>query len=254
MKLFIKNTKKKCENGITLIALVITIIVLLILVGISISMLSRDNSIISRAGEAKDKTELESLKEETKIVMSNRTIEKTTMGTNSKTLKQDLESGISGGKAEEITKADGTTKYTDVCYVSKNGKTITVYENGEIEEGKVSIWKGATYIECPDFKKDENNIWNWYIYTPGQLKFLADFVNNGNSINGTEYGADLNSYVTQAGVDPSTVTMTPDTTIYLMNNLDLGARQTNGKLIGGESWTPIGGQNQLIAKFEGIIQ
>lgn len=88
----------------------------------------------------------------------------------------------------------------------------------------------------------------------GQLKFLADFVNNGNSINGTEYGADLNSYVTQAGVDPSTVTMTPDTTIYLMNNLDLGARQTNGKLIGGESWTPIGGQNQLIAKFEGIIQ
>jgi len=26
MKLFIKNTKKKCENGITLIALVITIV------------------------------------------------------------------------------------------------------------------------------------------------------------------------------------------------------------------------------------
>lgn len=41
-----KNFKKKAlknTNGITLIALVITIIVLLILAGISISMLSGDN-------------------------------------------------------------------------------------------------------------------------------------------------------------------------------------------------------------------
>ena len=53
-----KKTKhKKIEterNGITLIALVITIIVLLILAGISISMLSGDNSILSRAGQARD--------------------------------------------------------------------------------------------------------------------------------------------------------------------------------------------------------
>ena len=242
---------KKFENqnkGITLIALVITIIVLLILAGISISMLSGDNSIISRAGEAKDKTELESLKEEVKIVMSNRTIEKTIAGTNSKTLKQDLESGINNGEVEEINKADGTTKYTDVCYVSKNGKSVTVYEDGEVEEGKVSIWKGVTDIECPEFKKDENNVWNWYIYTAGQLKFLADFVNNGNSLNGTENGADLNNYVTQAHYDPSTVTMSTDTTIYLMNNIDLGARpgvgateeekwETNPDEL---KWTPIG--------------
>ena len=220
----IKNQIKNQNKGITLIALVITVIVLLILAGIGISMLSGDNNILKRAGDAKDKTELESLAEEAKIVMSNRTIEKTTMGTNSKTLKQDLETGISGGQVEEITKADGTTKYTDVCYVTKNGKTITVYEDGEVAEGKVSIWKGTTDIECPEFKKDEKNIWNWYIYTAGQLKFLADFVNNGNSLNGTENGADLNDYVN----DPSIVTMSTDTTIYLMNNLDLGARPGEG--------------------------
>ena len=46
----------KKTNGITLIALVITIIVLLILAGISISMLSGDNSILSKATEAKNKT------------------------------------------------------------------------------------------------------------------------------------------------------------------------------------------------------
>lgn len=45
---FKKNTK-----GITLIALVVTIIVLLLLAGISISMLTSQNSVISRAGQAK---------------------------------------------------------------------------------------------------------------------------------------------------------------------------------------------------------
>ena len=55
-----KNFKKKelnSSNGITLIALVITIIVLLILAGISISMLSGDNGILQKATTAKTETE-----------------------------------------------------------------------------------------------------------------------------------------------------------------------------------------------------
>ena len=46
----------KRTQGITLIALVITIIVLLILAGISISMLSGDNGILNKAVQAKDAT------------------------------------------------------------------------------------------------------------------------------------------------------------------------------------------------------
>ena len=55
----IKNFKNtlKASNGITLIALVITIIVLLILAGISISMLSGDNGILQKATLSKEKTE-----------------------------------------------------------------------------------------------------------------------------------------------------------------------------------------------------
>ena len=45
------------KNGITLIALVVTIIVLLILAGISINMLTGENGILNRAGEVKEKTE-----------------------------------------------------------------------------------------------------------------------------------------------------------------------------------------------------
>ena len=46
----------RSQKGITLIALVITIIVLLILAGVSIAMLTGQNGILTRAGEAKDDT------------------------------------------------------------------------------------------------------------------------------------------------------------------------------------------------------
>ena len=45
------------ERGITLIALVVTIVVLLILAGVSISMLTGENGIIKQASNAKDATE-----------------------------------------------------------------------------------------------------------------------------------------------------------------------------------------------------
>ena len=50
-----KNFRK--NQGITLIALVITVIVLLILAGVAIVTLTGDNGILTRAQEAKDKTE-----------------------------------------------------------------------------------------------------------------------------------------------------------------------------------------------------
>ena len=45
------------ENGITLIALIVTIVILLILAGISIAMLTGDNGILTQAQNAKNKTE-----------------------------------------------------------------------------------------------------------------------------------------------------------------------------------------------------
>ena len=50
------RVKTKGNKGITLIALVITIIVLLILAGVTIAALSGDNGILTRAKEAKEKT------------------------------------------------------------------------------------------------------------------------------------------------------------------------------------------------------
>lgn len=49
-----KEIKNKQEKGITLIALVVTIVVLLILAGVSISLVLNNNGVISRAKEARD--------------------------------------------------------------------------------------------------------------------------------------------------------------------------------------------------------
>ena len=70
--------KTKEGKGITLIALVITIIVLLILAGVSIAMLTGNNGILTQAKLAKEKTELTKEDEENKLERNNEYINKQT--------------------------------------------------------------------------------------------------------------------------------------------------------------------------------
>ena len=56
-------TQKNKERGITLVALVVTIIVLLILAGVTISSIFGDSGIIKNATEAQILTELSNVKE-----------------------------------------------------------------------------------------------------------------------------------------------------------------------------------------------
>ena len=57
----------KNNKGITLVALVVTIIVLIILAGISINLILGDNGIITIAKKAKENTELAKVEEETEL-------------------------------------------------------------------------------------------------------------------------------------------------------------------------------------------
>ena len=68
------NLKLRCkvkrnDRGITLIALVISIIVMLILAGVSISVLSGDNGILKQATTAKTKTDIAGLKEQVEMAV-----------------------------------------------------------------------------------------------------------------------------------------------------------------------------------------
>ena len=53
----------KSNKGITLVALVITIIVLLILAGVSISLVVGDNGVLTQASNASEKTDIAKAKE-----------------------------------------------------------------------------------------------------------------------------------------------------------------------------------------------
>ncbi len=69
-----KETQKSIntqEKGITLIAIVITIIVLLILAGVSIATLTGQNGILTRANDAKEQTEIASVKEQAQLDIAN---------------------------------------------------------------------------------------------------------------------------------------------------------------------------------------
>ena len=66
----------KQSRGITLIALVVTIIILLILAGITIGTITGDNGIINKAQSAKEETEIANEKE----VVEKATVQ--TMGNN----------------------------------------------------------------------------------------------------------------------------------------------------------------------------
>ena len=128
-----------------------------------------------------------------------------------------------------------------VWLVTRENAEVTVYESGEILEGKIDVWNGSK-IEAPEIKE-----FNWYIYNGAQLKFLADFVNNGNTL--TEEQKIL---VAEKGYNESDIVITDDTIVYLMANIDLGARSTNGELISGTAWTPIGTTANL--KFTGTFE
>ena len=119
------NLKKK--NGITLIALVVTIIVLLILAGVSISMLTGQNGILNRAAEAKEKTEIASKDERRKLAQ-----EEALMNTEKTTYK-----GITLPEGFAPTKIDGEDSIDDGLVITDGygneyvwievPKTATVY-------------------------------------------------------------------------------------------------------------------------------
>lgn len=66
------NEREQKERGITLIALVVTIIVLVILAGVSINMLVGDNGIIPQTQTAKTQTEQATLKEKLDMIVLER--------------------------------------------------------------------------------------------------------------------------------------------------------------------------------------
>ena len=133
----------KGKNGITLIALVITIIVLLILAGVTIATLTGDNGILTKAQNAKEKNAQKTVEEQINLAVQASRINEGLV-IDKDILEQELtNNGI------EITKSENDElPWT----VKKDGYVYTISENGEVKEkeglvitaGDIEILKGAT--------------------------------------------------------------------------------------------------------------
>ena len=133
-----KTNKKHFPSarGITLIALVITIIVLLILAGISISMLSGDNSILQKATDAKQTSERAEIVENAKMDILAKISEK--KGEN--ITEDELEEILTSSNYNTQGTLSNEENILDKTLTSKNGKYIIpvseIY-NGKLARGKI---------------------------------------------------------------------------------------------------------------------
>ena len=134
--------------GITLIALVITVIVLLILAGISISMLSGDNSILSNATKARTKTgnaqDEETISLAYLAAVTGKYAESSDMST---TIRTELEKTYGSGKVT-VEKDNTTNSYT----ITITGKgTYKIDENGKVEkQGPTVNYANERIVESSD--------------------------------------------------------------------------------------------------------
>mgnify|MGYP005769989859 CR=1 FL=1 len=160
------RTKNLKENGITLIALIITIIILLILAGVSISIVVGDNGILNQAVNGADRTNIARELEMLQMAVSGSLNEK--LEINGDNLKTNIENGLGNNDFEFTDNGDGSYK----AKINSSDRLYYIEENGNIISPENMIEMG----------------------TADELKAFRDEVNSGNTYDG--YYISLTSDIT----------------------------------------------------------
>ncbi len=139
------------ERGITLIALVITIIVLLILAGVTIAMVVGDNGILNRARQAKTETEKEEAREKVQVAVAG-------------------SYELDGYNVEKINKELGTDIENLPAIVEQNSYKFTIAKDGNVYDGEcffmtVNKENYGEYVDYGiDIDGDEDTTNDWRIF------------------------------------------------------------------------------------------
>ena len=146
------------QKGITLIALVVTVIVLIILAGVSISLVLGENGIVNKAKKAKENTELAKTEEETML----------------NDLAKQIEEGTSGGTTnppetiktvEEVKGGSYFDKATTIK--DSDGNLIKVPEGFKIaEDSGINVTEGIVIEDNDIIDGIGNNRGNQYVWIP----------------------------------------------------------------------------------------
>lgn len=134
------KTKENNFKGITLIALIITIIALLILAGVSIGMLTGTNGILTQAQKAKLSTELSSYKEQlelykTEKLSKNREFLESTLTVGKESLKYNTQPEGETGNIKTVIPSI-KDEYIDKVEIIKGSLLINTQDKNEIEIAK----------------------------------------------------------------------------------------------------------------------
>ena len=123
--------KLKNKNGVTLIALAVTIIIMLILAGVTISMLTGNSGITTNASKARTKSYLADIKEEYELYLSEKRMED----------EYDLDTLYANDKTIRYEGNEVGSGITEICSSIKKG-----------DEKKFEIIKGKIYYVSQDKK------------------------------------------------------------------------------------------------------
>ena len=152
-----RQMKNKKERGITLIALVVTIIVLIILAGISINLIFGTNGIINKAKDAKIKTDIASIKENIQMEILGKQAENNG-NISDDSLKEILEKYGTLSEEEKLT--DKTLTTTKGNYEIK----VSDIFNGTTVKDDIDRPTFTTVANAPDisgFNKDNTYYVSW---------------------------------------------------------------------------------------------
>lgn len=156
-----KETLKE-NKGITLIALVVTIIVLLILAGISISMLTGQNGILNKASEAKEKTGMANEVEQRKLAQSEALMN----------MEETTYKGITLPKGFAPTRIEGEDSIDEGLVITDGYGNEYVW----VEVPK-SIYKNSEY----NTKGEPNSADDWEKIRDCLKEYTSDYVESGYS-------------------------------------------------------------------------
>ena len=205
-----KEIKNKQEKGITLIALVVTIVVLLILAGVSISLVINNNGVISKAKEARDKYAEAQTNDEKQLNEVSDWIKETVGDTTG----GGSEPGGSGGSGSTV---DGVTIPEGYYYVGgTKAKGLVISDNvadKELDKGKENVRRDLA-----------GNQWVWVpVETPSSLYTT---VTEGVALSGST-GVKTTKYTNSAIISGQTRVKPGDTSNYREPDLVLGSDGTS---------------------------
>lgn len=138
---------RKENKGITLIALVITIIVLLILAGITIATLTGNNGILTKTNEAKEQTEIGKEKEIVKLATT------TVITTNNAIDKDSLQSELNRTAGDKKTEVYDYNQKFQIYFIDSK-RYYEIDKNFNIELINVTNGEKRISLKCINSKKE----------------------------------------------------------------------------------------------------